>query len=204
MDTLQIRLSNIHCDQCEVSIFKSLSHSYKVEIVLLEPKESAVGSNNSEKQRNGSWWSTFTSPRAASHSGSPPQVLLRIVGNDVFIYASEDVLERDTKRILKNLESAGFGLVWWEVASRGDGLTPANTQRHMPVTSSEFRQKLHIFTKSPTKTHLKNCTACSSKRSSSASDSTLETLVDTPDKEFRAVFAISGMSEKSYLIVNMS
>lgn len=194
MDTLQIRLSNIHCDQCEVSIFKSLSHSYKVEIVLLEPKESAVGSNNSEKQRNGSWWSTFTSPRAASHSGSPPQVLLRIVGNDVFIYASEDVLERDTKRILKNLESAGFGLVWWEVASRGDGLTPANTQRHMPVTSSEFRQKLHIFTKSPTKTHLKNCTACSSKRSSSASDSTLETLVDTPDKEFRAVFAISGMS----------
>ncbi|KAG2733693.1 hypothetical protein G9P44_003218 [Scheffersomyces stipitis] len=199
MEHLHINFSNIHCNNCVSSIFTVLSQ-YFVNIQLASA-DSDTG--------------TQTVSEIKELSKTNP--ILSINNNDVDVYYSIDSSkpssEPPMKKIIKSLNKAGFKLLSWEIEKDGtvvlssSGNASPNVEDIFSADHAEgFFDFLNLYSKfaksRSTKNHLKNCVTCqleqtaraAKDRDSENETSTLETVVDQPDKEYRAVFSVTGMT----------
>ncbi|KAK6197588.1 copper-transporting P1-type ATPase [Scheffersomyces amazonensis] len=144
-------------------------------------------------------------------------------GNDVNIYyksrdsLSQSVLQSLLKRLIKSITIAGFKILSWELFTNDELVGNSNSHDYKSVAEIEedvgifdvFNLYSKFISSRAKRNHIKNCKACQHERSQKETEkekekekkiaddsdsSTIETIVGQPDKEFRAVFAIIGMT----------
>ncbi|KAK6463768.1 copper-transporting P1-type ATPase [Scheffersomyces coipomensis] len=195
MEHLHITFSNIHCEKCETGLFQAFSQYLKITNI---GKQKPTEANLQQLERD--------------------HALFYLDDNDVDIYyksivGSTSSLHKLIKKLIKQVTVSGFKVLSWELYTDEELQSTSSSneiRNHSDVEEHiGFFDILNIYSKFTSarskRNHIKNCIACQQERlqkqqeekelSETASDSsTVETVVNHPDKEFRAVFAIIGMT----------
>ncbi|KAI5954526.1 hypothetical protein KGF54_002301 [Candida jiufengensis] len=194
MHSLYLKLTNVHCIECELSIKKILSHFYKLNQV---DSDNISESNLKE----------LTTTKEIFYNIKDAEV--KLFGNKSLNFAG------DLKKIIKRLEKNGFKVIKWDIIE-GDEIKSSSELdigdleadnhgigRFYDTGFFDFwglYQK--VFTTSSTKKHLKYCKVCQNLASNGSNNfsnlpsdqSSIETKVEIPHHEFRASFLITGMT----------
>lgn len=181
MERLNINLNNIHCQDCENNIFNIISLFVDLKRFGVDGDEGVV---------------------------SDSMAVLRISDNQVEVSHDKNdfrVLEHNVKKIIKQLGKAGFNVLSWEYYCDNvlvlDSQTKTKESKAYPDiiqdlmnTYGEYRDKKSH------KSHIKNCPKCAEeleqkkKQGSNSFDESFETRVDKPNKDYRLLLYIGGMT----------
>ncbi|KAI5958793.1 hypothetical protein KGF57_002227 [Candida theae] len=183
MQTLRIKLDNVHCQECKATIRKIISRYHKIN----EIEASTVSDSNIEELSSG-------------------EVFFNLKDTDVTLYGNKDV-GFHLKKMIKQLEKSGFGVVRWSLADENGELSSSeevhDIEAGVDTTNHDgFFDIWGIFerysaSKSARK-HLKYCTVCQNSKAGKVNEtsdtSSAETKVEVSQAEFRASFVITGMT----------
>lgn len=186
MQTLRIKLSNVHCQKCETTIKKVISRFYKIN----EIEANIVSELNIEELSN-------------------REVFFYLKDAEVTLYGSNIIdFKNDLKKVIKQLEKSGFGVTKWVVVDENGDQNSLENAHDIEVGPGDvphhdgFFDIWGIFEKylasKSAKKHLKYCTVCqnskASKKNETSDSSSVETKVEVSEPEFRASFMITGMT----------
>ncbi|ODV80428.1 heavy metal translocatin [Suhomyces tanzawaensis NRRL Y-17324] len=187
MEHFHASLSNIHCESCAVAIHKVFSRHFKVTQVDHFPSVEEVQQLASQ------------------------QVLLYVDDRSVDVFGNnndhdDSVFGHVTKPMVRQLLRAGFHVLAWEVTKEGQPISSSKDAETKPESVDGFFDIWALYNRyfsyKSAKTHRKNCKICHDSPQKFEKDSendcdsinTVETVVNKPDTEYRAVFTISGMT----------
>lgn len=174
MEQLHISIENIHCEECEKTILKSVSSSFTTTQISDQPTPDDILALDDT------------------------QALIRIEKDGIDIYSFDPTeicrLERSLKKITSSLRNNGFQILQWDLHKNGELAFSSNAVK--PSTNSVLQK---VWKYKSSRNHLKHCKACldvkrASPKDETDSDLSVETLVKLDNREFRAVFAIGGMT----------
>lgn len=189
MYKLIFNLNNVHCEECRETIYKTLTSIFKVEVVDTNPP----AENELKKS-----------------------LYFYLANNTLYLFESESsdtVLHLNIRKIKKKLKAAGFKVDSWEYY-KNDNLEASSS---VDVTNEEVPKNndtdvtegiFSIFNyfssqrqRKSAKNHLMHCKACRDEKAQESKDAevssdghSLETVVVSPDNEYRAVFSVEGMT----------
>ncbi|CAK9436901.1 uncharacterized protein LODBEIA_P14230 [Lodderomyces beijingensis] len=202
MQTLFIKLSNIHCAECEVTIKKVLSHFFKLNVITNDEVITESNVTNELVSNNEVFYVLNNS-------------IVKLYGND------KTHLRQDLPKIVRRLEKLGFDVIMWEYLANDevretsldaeanqDLEADAHGVGHATDGFFDLMGFYHKYlARKSTKQHLKFCKVCQSSSVGDSSDgrrksveqgheaSSLETKVEpASQQEFRASFMVSGMT----------
>ncbi|CUM62565.1 uncharacterized protein PRCAT00000117001 [Priceomyces carsonii] len=184
MKEIELNFSNIHCEDCRDSIYTTISRYFPL---------------------------TEVSDVSLIAESQNTTVLFYLNNNVLKLFfnklSSAGVNGYLVKKLIKELKKTGFIVISWELRDDENAGEQKDNNSHTELhdidsggTEDEiwFSKLISSFKKRQiNKNHLKHCKKCQDEKESSDSiseDSTLETLVDRLEKEFRAVFTIEGMT----------
>ncbi|KAK6455585.1 copper-transporting P1-type ATPase [Scheffersomyces xylosifermentans] len=206
MEHLHINFANIHCDTCVSSIRNILSQHFR-NISYVEAPETAQ-----EDVKN------LAEDNAVLTIDHNEVDLYYNPTNSSKVSSSKPQLESSIKKIIKSLTKAGFQLLSWEIENGGEVVHSSSHNKVGDITdqlvdhAEGFFDIFNLYSRfvdsKASKNHLKSCKSCQASKqeeqakakakvndTDSSNDlSTVETVVEKPDKEYRAVFSITGMT----------
>ena len=185
MDYLHLIFANIHCGNCRDAVLKDVSRFARARFV----DEDNVGELDGD------------------------EVGVSIVNNDVKVYwnQSNQVIAHGRDKLIKAFKKSGFKILSWEWYENNILALDSNSNVHHNQLSGDdgFLDLLGLFSKLTEKrskrNHLKSCSLCQAQvkaendndklpPDTSSDLSNISTVVENPDKEFRAVFSVEGMT----------
>ncbi|KAI5962199.1 uncharacterized protein KGF55_003275 [Candida pseudojiufengensis] len=193
MNLLYLKLTNVHCNECELSIKRIISHFYKLNQI---ENDQIVESNLRELVTN-------------------KEIFYYINKDEVKLFGNESInFKIDLKKIIKRLENNGFKVIKWDIMERGEIKLSSEFDIKDLEADNHGISKIHdgffdfwgiyqkFINKKSTKNHLKYCKVCQNQKSSnnrneiesSSDQSSIETKVEISQQEFRASFLITGMT----------
>ncbi|CAD1808266.1 heavy metal translocating P-type ATPase family protein [Candida parapsilosis] len=185
MHTLHIKLSNVHCQECQATIQKIISRFYKP----LQIENNAVSGSS-------------------IHELSQKEVFFHLKDAEVSLYGLVK-FQHHLKKLIKQLEKAGFGVVNWVIIEEnGKRCSSQDAPRNAEAGRGNISYHDGLFdmwgtfekysASKSAKKHLKYCTVCRNIKASEAKEtndsSSVETKVEVSHPEYRASFAITGMT----------
>lgn len=202
MERLHLNLANVHCEDCERAIQKALTRYLYVKRIDAPP---AVADDATDK---------------ILYHIKDNDVDLYYDNTDS---ANTSILKHSLKRIIRSISKAGFEVLSWEFFEDDELVLGSNTSNTSNQSEpSDFFDVFKLWTnfqdRRSKRQHLKNCHTCAEQEEdeptpkkhrtslfhnsslakstddNSFKDSVIETLVDKPVQEFRAVFSVSGMT----------
>ncbi|KAI3403007.2 hypothetical protein KGF56_004260 [Candida oxycetoniae] len=209
MQVLSVKLSNIHCDECEQAIREILGSFYKLNLLSVDEVDESNVINELDNN----------------------EVFYMLKDSTVKLYGNKNAdLESGIKKITRKLEKSGFEIARWDlVLSKTGELDSESLSEEIRLRDPEsgklglghenngvlgifgtFQKLTH---RRSAKQHLKFCKMCQIEKEkekerrkekqkrkkstdSNNESSSIETKVDEhqPHQEFRASFAVSGMT----------
>ncbi|KAG5420545.1 hypothetical protein I9W82_002426 [Candida metapsilosis] len=185
MQSLRIKLNNVHCQECETTIRKVISRFHKTN----EIETNTIAESNIEELSNG-------------------EVFYHLEDAEVTLYGGGDAdFKHYLKKMIKQLEKSGFGVVKWVLVDESGKQYSSEDSLDIEAGPGAdhhdgFFDFWGIFEKysasKSAKKHLKYCTVCQSNKTGKANESTdsssVETKVEVTQQEFRASFMVTGMT----------
>lgn len=209
IEHLVIQLSNIHCEDCEVIVHRIFSRFFK--LVDYETSEETSTETRANKESGPSDEANTLVNIVDMVPQSGGSALYKLSRNRIDVYRKDHdydstvMLEHVIKRIIRQLQKAGFDVLSWEYY-HDTQLVHSSSDKQLSSTPNVFSEFPDIFStisdryktykqKRLQQQHVKNCTKCQmSNQSDESFDESVETIVDQLDQEFRAVFSVGGMT----------
>lgn len=173
MQKLLIRLSNVHCGDCEDTIRSILSRFFELADATDErADESSVELRIEDKK------TVNLTDRNGRLGGLP-------------------------RKIAKKLESGGFEVLSWDLFDDDQLVMSSESDKPSKGTAirglerdlvNHFGFFIRRRERKLEAEHLKHCRYCRSEAETSSSDEDIKFVVDKPFQEYRAVFSVSGMT----------
>ncbi|KAI5968314.1 hypothetical protein CANMA_002530 [Candida margitis] len=186
MQILRIKLSNVHCQECQATINKAIARFYKTNEITTD----TVSESNIGELAGG-------------------EIFFYLKDADMALFGGNDVdFNHSLKKIIKQLEKSGFGVLKWDLVNEDSERYSSDDFHDVEAGSGEaphhdgFFDIWGIFEKyrasKSAKKHLKYCTVCQNNKTGKINEtsdsSSVETKVEVSQPEFRASFTITGMT----------
>lgn len=201
LEVLELKLANIHCEDCETSIYRSLSRFFKIKILDKSP---TLEHNLQEDADDAVTLIIKDGELKVCHESE--------------VAGDKAVISRVLKKIIQSLRESGFQVLSWELSLGGKIELSSSMQNFNADTSVSYKGlgpwkwwKMYRDY-SNRKYHMKHCKKCQEERqqsrrkmdakstSTETSGKSSDTLAENPDNGFSVVLSISGMTCNSCVL----
>lgn len=186
---LRISIGNIHCADCELTIRQTISHFFILKDYNLSEAPQSIG----ELPANTVYYRLHESQIDLYYNNRQGLEVLRLL--------------HSIKTILNALRKNGFSTLSWDFSENDHTVKASVPETHQASSETDNSVLPSMWKKYKARKlrrhHVEHCSYCREKERVESSDqsddgkyaeSSIDLVVDMPQKEFRAVFSVNGMS----------